>query len=91
MAEVEKLGARYLFPGQGLSPASARGAERARPALTVKVHLSVLDLLSPTPVSVDEVIRQSGLIPATVQTVLLELELAGWLERYAGGWVSVAS
>jgi DNA processing protein len=50
----------------------------------------VLDLLSPTPVAVDEIVRQSALPPATVQTVLLELELAGRLERHAGGKASLA-
>jgi len=50
---------------------------------------AVIALLSPTPVSVDELIRQSGLAPAIVQTVLLELELAGRLERHAGGRVSI--
>ena len=49
----------------------------------------VIDLLSPTPVAVDEIVRQSGLPPATVQTILLELELAGRLERHAGGKVSL--
>jgi DNA processing protein len=49
---------------------------------------TVADLLGPVPVSVDELIRQSGLVPAIVQTVLLELELAGRLERHAGGRVS---
>ena len=51
---------------------------------------AVVDLLGPTPVPVDELIRQSGLAPAAVQTVLLELELAGRLERHAGGRVSLA-
>jgi DNA processing protein len=51
---------------------------------------AVLNLLSPTPVAVDEIVRQSALPPATVQTVLLELELAGRLERHAGGRVSLA-
>jgi DNA processing protein len=50
----------------------------------------VLDLLSPTAVPVDEIVRQSALAPAIVQTVLLELELAGRLERHAGGKVSLA-
>lgn len=50
---------------------------------------TVLDLLSPTSVAVDEVIRQAELAPAIVQTVLLELELAGRLERHAGGKVSL--
>jgi DNA processing protein len=37
---------------------------------------------------VDELIRQSGLRLAIVQTILLELELAGRLDRHAGGRVS---
>jgi DNA processing protein len=51
---------------------------------------TILDLLSATAVQVDELIRQSHLPPATVHTVLLELELAGRLERHAGGKVSLA-
>ncbi|SEJ43201.1 DNA processing protein [Sphingobium sp. AP50] len=51
---------------------------------------AVIALLGPVAVAVDEVIRQSGLSPAVVQTILLELELAGGLERQAGGRVSLA-
>lgn len=51
-------------------------------------HL-VCELLGPVPVAADELIRQSGLSPAIVQTVLLELELAGRIERHAGGRVSI--
>lgn len=50
---------------------------------------AVGDLLGPTPVPVDELIRQSGLAPSLVPTILLELELAGRLERHAGGKVSL--
>ncbi|MES2022733.1 MAG: DNA-processing protein DprA [Pseudomonadota bacterium] len=49
----------------------------------------VRDLLGPVPVAIDELIRQSGHSPAIVQTVLLELELAGRLERHAGGRVAL--
>ena len=42
------------------------------------------------PVPVDELVRQSGLPSSAVQTVLLELELAGRLERHAGGKASLA-
>lgn len=52
---------------------------------------AVLDLLGPTAVPVDEVIRLSGLPSAVVQTALLELELAGRLERHAGGRVSLTA
>jgi DNA processing protein len=50
---------------------------------------AVIDLLSHAPVVVDEIIRQSGLAPAVVQTVLLELELGSAIERHAGGRVSL--
>jgi DNA processing protein len=51
---------------------------------------AVVRLLSPVPVPVDELVRQSGMVPAIVQTVLLELELAGRLERHAGARVSLS-
>jgi DNA processing protein len=47
------------------------------------------DLLSTAPVTVDELIRQSGAEAAAVQLALLELELAGRLARHAGGRVSL--
>jgi DNA processing protein len=65
----------------GAAPVPPDAAEAERRAVT--------DLLGPVPVLVDELIRQSGLPPAIVQTVLLELELAGRLERHAGGRVSL--
>lgn len=51
---------------------------------------TVAGLLGPVPVAIDEVIRQSQLPAAVVATILLELELAGRLERHAGGRVSLA-
>lgn len=41
-------------------------------------------LLGMTFVAVDELVRQSGQSPSTVQMILLELELSGRLERAAG-------
>ncbi|MGJ4946859.1 DNA-processing protein DprA [Bradyrhizobium sp. HKCCYLS20291] len=49
----------------------------------------VIALLGPTPVSIDDLIRISGLSPAVLRMVLLELELAGRLERHGGGMVSL--
>jgi DNA processing protein len=49
----------------------------------------IVDLLGPTPVLLDDLIRMAGTTPATVRTVLLELELAGRLERHGGGLVSL--
>ncbi len=51
----------------------------------------VMELLSPTAVSVDELIRQCQLSAALVGTVLLELELAGRLERHPGNRVALVA
>ena len=47
------------------------------------------DLLGPSPVPVDEIIRLSGAPSGAVQMALLELDLAGRLDRHAGGKVSI--
>jgi DNA processing protein len=75
------------------TPAAQRSTDRAPPAVSEGTseteRAAVADLLSHTAVSVDEIVRQSGLAPATVQTALLEMELAGKLERHAGGKVGL--
>jgi DNA processing protein len=50
---------------------------------------TVEELLGPSPVPVDELIRQSGAPSGAVQMALLELDLAGRLDRHAGGKVSL--
>jgi DNA processing protein len=52
-------------------------------------RLRIVSLLGPTPVEIDDLIRLSGSRPAVVRTVLLELEVAGKLERQAGGRVAL--
>jgi DNA processing protein len=49
----------------------------------------IINLLGPSPVQIDDLIRLSGSSPAIVRTVLLELELAGRLQRQRGGLVSM--
>ena len=49
----------------------------------------VEELLGPSPVPVDEIIRLSGASSGAVQMALLELDLAGRLDRHAGGRVSL--
>ena len=49
---------------------------------------TVAALLGSSPVPVDLLVRQSRLTPAMVATILLELELAGRLERHPGNRVS---
>ena len=54
-----------------------------------EARLSVEELLGPSPVPIDEIVRLSGLPSGAVQLVLLELDLAGRLDRHAGGKVSL--
>jgi len=48
----------------------------------------ILGRLGPTPVAVDELVRQCQMSAAAVATLLLELELAGRVERHPGNLVS---
>lgn len=49
----------------------------------------LIEALGPTPTQVDDVIRHTGLHPAQVFSILLELDLAGRLERHVGGSISL--
>lgn len=50
----------------------------------------IVELLGPTPISIDDLVRLAGRSPAVVRIVLLELEVAGRLQRHGGGLVSLA-
>jgi DNA processing protein len=49
----------------------------------------IIALLGPTPVGLDDLIRLSGASPAVVRAVVLELELAGRIERLGGGLIGL--
>ena len=63
--------------------------EPARPIADDDGLEMILERLSPTPVAVDELVRQCHLSAAAVATLLLELELAGRVERHPGNLVSL--
>jgi DNA processing protein len=65
-------------------------AETPRDDLAADERSRIIALLGPTPVLVDDLVRLSGSSPAVVRMVLLELELAGRLERHGGGLVSMS-
>jgi len=50
----------------------------------------IVALLGPAPVQIDDLVRLSKSAPGVVRMVLLELDLAGRLERHGGGLISVA-
>lgn len=76
---LERL-AEEAAPIEPMSPPTDPGpGERGR----------IVELLGPTAVSIDDLVRLSGHAPAVVRTVLLELEVAGRLQRHGGGLVSL--
>ena len=50
---------------------------------------NIAGLLGPVPIEIDELIRESGLTTQVVLTILLELELAGRIERHPGPKVNL--
>jgi DNA processing protein len=78
-------------PRLPLSPALQRAAVAVpvAPASEDAALELIVEKLSPSPVAVDELVRQCQLSAATVATLLLELELAGRIERHPGNLVSL--
>jgi DNA processing protein len=80
--------------GQHAPPAiprepSAPNAVAGEPADVGAQRERIVGLLSPAPISLDDLARMAAAPPNAVQIVLLELELAGRLERHGGGLVSL--
>ncbi len=77
-----------LEPILGRPPAMAAVAEPAAVAPTAEPddaeRSRILALLGPTAVAIDDLIRMSGASPAAVRTTLLELDVAGRLDRRQG-------
>ena len=65
---------------EGLSDNEGDGLDSARSAVAA--------CLSPTPVTVDEIVRQCQVTAPVVHTVLLEMELAGLIERQPGNRIA---
>ncbi|QDG77986.1 DNA-processing protein DprA [Labrenzia sp. PHM005] len=53
------------------------------------LRTKIISALGPTPVDLDELIRFSGAPPRMIHIILLELELAGRLERHRGNKISL--
>ena len=79
--------------GRGLDlPVEEPAADAPGPADTEPAEddrARIISLLGPTPASIDDLVRLSRTSPAIVRTVLLELEIAGRLERHGGALVSL--
>ncbi|HLA19959.1 MAG TPA: DNA-processing protein DprA, partial [Pseudolabrys sp.] len=84
------LGRGLDLPAQKLEQAPAHeqpGPLDSEPAEDERTR--IVALLGPTPTAIDDLVRMSHASPAIVRTVLLELEIAGRLERHGGALVSL--
>jgi DNA processing protein len=63
--------------------------DRLAPEPDASDRARIVGLSGPTPILLDDLIRMADASPTIVRTVLLELELAGRLERHGGGLVSL--
>ena len=70
-------------------PASPDPIEIEEDSEPDSVHDRVLSLLGPSPTGVDELVRECQMSAASVHTALLELELAGRVERHPGNRVAL--
>jgi DNA processing protein len=85
---------REIAPAQSRLPPALAAPRAASVAGSAPVSADaaldlIIEKLSPTPVAVDELVRQCQLSAAAVATLLLELELAGRVERHPGNLVSL--
>lgn len=72
------------------APEASYAASEAEPGEDDPQVLELVEqLLGPSPVAVDEIVRLSGLSSGDVQLALLELDLAGRLDQHAGGRVAL--
>jgi DNA processing protein len=79
--------------GRSIPPAilEPREDHKTEPPLADdKLRARIIGLLGRAPVSIDDLVREAGAPPGAVLIVLLELELAGKIERHGGGLVSLA-
>jgi DNA processing protein len=84
LPEIARAPVGLVRPGSGFFEEETRREEPGH-------DQDLIALLGPSPIAIDDLVRQSGLPIRVVQTALLELEIAGRLERHGGNAVSLLS
>lgn len=88
LAPVSELD--LFSPNEADEPADESGERPHAPPPNDNERLVIVQALGPTPVEIDDIIRHTALPASSVYLVLLELDIAGRLERHAGGFVSLS-
>ena len=89
LADAEELWDELDLPEIARAPVGPVGPDAGFVEEPGGAGPGVIELLGPSPVAIDDLVRQSGLPIRTVQMTLLELEIAGRLERHGGNAVSL--
>ena len=77
LPDIARAPVRPVMPRAGIEEETEEGGAE------------LITFLGPSPVAIDDLVRQSGLSIRNVQMALLELEIAGRLERHGGNAVSL--
>ncbi len=80
---------RAAKPGMELSSCDERETPRPSPQIDQNERDIVQEALGPSPIDVDEIIRSTVIETRKVHIILLELDLAGRLQRHNGQLVSL--
>ncbi|MGD9502112.1 MAG: DNA-processing protein DprA [Methyloceanibacter sp.] len=80
---------RPLAAPEGLAASDERKAQEPLPDIAQTEREIVVGALGPSPVDIDELIRTTGMPARKVQIVLIELDLAGRLQRHGQQLVSL--
>src|SRR5215213_9687166 len=86
---VEELWDELDLPDIARAPVQPVIPDAGRVEETEEGGVELITFLRPSPVAIDDLVRQSGLSIRNVQMALLELEIAGRLERHGGNAVSL--
>nr|WP_294846538.1 DNA-processing protein DprA [uncultured Sphingomonas sp.] len=85
MEAVSTLSGRVASPRAAFEPISDISPLDADEGVRARIE----NLLGPSPAQVDDLVRMSGASAGEVQLVLLEMDLAGRIDRHAAGRVSL--
>ena len=92
LAHLPDMPSHSLFntlPATAIGLAEPRGKPLQPPVGDLKIKAQLLDLLSPSPTGVDDLVRRCQFSSAAVMAALLELELAGRVEMQPGNRVAL--
>ena len=87
IAAIEPILGRRIQVAEVREPAQDALQKNAEPRTDDRNR--IVSLLGPTPVSIDDLVRLAQTTPAIVRAALLELEIAGRIERHGAGLVSL--